>query len=388
MSWIRDFAIIISVSLALLFACLEVLRFHKQANSTKTSALHCGAISWPSRFTELAGISSFKPGATLRHTNNSDFCAESPINSLGHPDHEPVAGDSIILLGDSFVEQAQLSLSQKNKLQDKLRELYLERHNVQKNIIAIGHSGTGQTAQAMMLKEALNNGVTPRDIVLIIVINDVRDNSNLISSIVDNSSPFGSPRPYYVENPNNELQLQPPVNGGTKFYNRTTAQRIMEWFFTRYEPVFGYEFKQQVIHGLRLFQLKTLKSGDPALASIKYFPKQYDLLFGTKNRNSPLIERAWRATEKSIIDIKEICSTCRIQALFTYQFSHPEFSDYRNRFAELLTKHGINYSIQSYDKSFHWKNDEHWNVKGVTDAAELIYSLLDGEAKPPAPPKI
>ena len=93
----------------------------------------------------------YKPGTEVKWTNHLEFWATARVNSLGFLDAEPElpkpAGRlRILLVGDSFVEGAQVSLSE--KLQTRLaRELDATMGAGRADVVAFGHSGTGQANQ-------------------------------------------------------------------------------------------------------------------------------------------------------------------------------------------------------------------------------------------------
>ncbi|WP_336080173.1 hypothetical protein [Thalassospira sp. CH_XMU1448-2] len=381
MSWIKNLVFTVLFSLILLFAVLEVWRLTLNTDQTADAEVECEDVYWPSRFTEGSGYSSFVPETTLVWSNYKDFCGVSLINSLGYPDQEPQLGDAIVLLGDSFIEQAQLSLSKKEKVQQKLAELYVADNIAVPNIVAVGYSGTGQTAQSQMLKEVMQSGVRPSDVVLLVVPNDVRDNSIHLSSIVNDYAPEASPRPYYIPSSNTKGMVfnKPVLAEGGYFSKRNpwTLEFVLA-ILERYEGIFGNQLPTQLVHLHRLNELKEMYPGNEYYESINYIPKQYDAMFASTENEPKAVRFAWEATEQSIKDIKEVCNGCRLHAVFNYQFSMPIFSELRHRFVEILDKHQIRHDTQFFDPEFHWENDGHWNPKGTQDAAEVIFGLLKG----------
>lgn len=73
--------------------------------------------SWPGQFDPAVGF-VFEPGAEVRYTNHLDFWTKERANSLGFLDREqPQNPDPqrchVVLIGDSYVEAAQVANSQK-----------------------------------------------------------------------------------------------------------------------------------------------------------------------------------------------------------------------------------------------------------------------------------
>lgn len=155
--------------------------------------------TWTSRFDPQLGF-TFVPGAVIRHTNYLDFWSEQRANSLGfldrEPPREPTAGghDRILIVGDSFVEAAQVPIEK--KVQVRLERLWNERHPSNPvETMAFGYSGTGQANQLPWLE--LAKPYSPCLVVLVFVNNDFANNSAWLEAVRNGWHPDHAPRPFF-----------------------------------------------------------------------------------------------------------------------------------------------------------------------------------------------
>jgi hypothetical protein len=149
---------------------------------------------------------SFVPGIgnvyvandVVRQTNKFDFCVEQHSNSLGFVDQEPPVWDEIkdrpriAIVGDSLVEATQVEPS--DKMQHWLSK-DLAASGIHASVVAWGISGFGQVQELELLKHyALS--LHPDVVVLVIVGNDIKNNSWLLQAVEDGVEPD---TPYNVE---------------------------------------------------------------------------------------------------------------------------------------------------------------------------------------------
>lgn len=167
---------------------------------------------WPSRFTPDVGF-TFEPGATVRHTNHVDFWTTTKANSLGFLDREPpgtkVPGVCrIALIGDSFVEAAQVPIDQ--KFQVLLERMLSERYPTRRfETFAMGYSGTGQMNQ-LTFYDVLARPLSPDVVVLVVVANDFANNSSVLEAVRNGWHPRHAPRLFAQRDPaTGEIVTQP-----------------------------------------------------------------------------------------------------------------------------------------------------------------------------------
>jgi len=144
---------------------------------------------------------SFRPGATVRWTNVRDFCVEQKANSLGFLDREPpVLSDPeefrILVLGDSFVEAAQVQPAEKTHLllEAGLRTRYPDR---QIRVSALGFSGSG-TGDQLAFYDRFRDRFQPHLVIILFVKNDFANNSLLLESVRNGWDPAHVPRPFFT----------------------------------------------------------------------------------------------------------------------------------------------------------------------------------------------
>ena len=150
--------------------------------------------TWPSRFSPDVGF-LFSPHTEVRWTNHQDFWASETTNSLGFLDRElkaPSAQCHVAVIGDSFVEAAQVRNSE--KVQARLEALAAAgAPELKLTADGWGYSGTGQLNQLSFY----DVHVAKRHahlVVLVFVANDFRNNSALLESVANGWHPDHLPR--------------------------------------------------------------------------------------------------------------------------------------------------------------------------------------------------
>lgn len=150
---------------------------------------------WPVIFDENVGY-KFKPNSQVWHTNHLDFWVKEKSNSLGFLDVESPKykkdGCHISFIGDSFIEAAQVKIS------DKVQRVFERKGRIEHpdwNLYttAFGYSGTGQLNQLPFYEyhaRKLKNNL----IVLVFVSNDIANNSAILESLRNGWNPNSTPR--------------------------------------------------------------------------------------------------------------------------------------------------------------------------------------------------
>lgn len=168
--------------------------------------------AWPSLFRPDVGF-TFEPHATVRWTNSVDYWMEERTNRDGFLDREFPSGPPgpgvcrVVFIGDSFVEAAQVPI--KDKFHILFESEFNERsHDRKVDTVAIGYSGTGQLNQ-LPFYTVFARPLRPNVVVLIIVGNDLANNSALLESIRNGWHPVYSPRLYAKRKPRSgEIEFQ------------------------------------------------------------------------------------------------------------------------------------------------------------------------------------
>lgn len=148
-----------------------------------TPFLHSSA---PRDFVSKVGF-LLKPNAEIRSTNHLDFWMVSRTNSLGFLDREHLyperaaASCHISVIGDSFVEAKEVSIADKFYI---LLEALVARQLPHLNILtsAFGQHATVQISQ-LPYYDAFVRLLSPKQLVLVFVYNDFRDNARAFDGI-------------------------------------------------------------------------------------------------------------------------------------------------------------------------------------------------------------
>jgi hypothetical protein len=153
--------------------------------------------NWPSRFDARVGF-LFEPNTEVRWTNHLDFWVKEKTNSLGFLDREPGKPSTkchVAFVGDSFVEGAQVKIS--DKVQVAIEALAArERPELTLTAAGFGYSGTGQANQLPFYDHFIRQQ-QPKLVVLVFVGNDFRNNSTLLESISNGWDPDHPPRLFF-----------------------------------------------------------------------------------------------------------------------------------------------------------------------------------------------
>lgn len=146
---------------------------------------------------------SFAPGKNTRKANGIDYDVTQKANKHGFLDrnHELKKADDtyrILIIGDSFVEAAQVPIEKKiqvlldRKLKGKLLGLKVES-------IAMAFSGMG-TANQLVYYRTLGKDFNPDLVVLVFISNDFANNSPILHSLAEGWFPYSGPRFFYEIN--------------------------------------------------------------------------------------------------------------------------------------------------------------------------------------------
>ena len=159
---------------------------------------------WPSRFDPNLGI-VLQPNQSTRWTDHAAFWIEGRSNSLGFLAREPEMPKPpgrfrILLMGDSFVEAAEVET--KSKLQVLLEERIAEPEDL--DVVAMGYRGTGQTNQ-LSFYEHLGPALEADLVVLLVTFNDFANNSSVLEAVRYGLDPKHQPRLFFE-----------PVEGGVR----------------------------------------------------------------------------------------------------------------------------------------------------------------------------
>ena len=153
----------------------------------------------PVRFDPELGF-VFQPNRRFRSTNHTDYWVEQTSNSLGFLDREPAVPKPdgtfrVLVIGDSFVEAAQVDLTEKMHvlLEARLRGA-LGTDKV--DTVAFGHRGSGQSNQ-LSFYDGYGADVDADLVVLLFYSNDFSDNSTVLQGVINGWDPYRPPKLFY-----------------------------------------------------------------------------------------------------------------------------------------------------------------------------------------------
>ena len=169
--------------------------------------------SWPTHFVPEVGIIR-KPNIEIRSTNNLDYWTISRTNSLGFLDREPIsleraaASCHITVIGDSFVEAKEVSISEKFHI--ILEEIAAQRlSHLDITVSAFGRGGTGQINQLPYYDEYAQV-LNPKLVVLVLHANDFWDNSPIMTGLRKGYDPNHIPLVSAGIDENDAIMLRQP----------------------------------------------------------------------------------------------------------------------------------------------------------------------------------
>ena len=168
---------------------------------------------FPRRFVPGVGV-VWEPDTEVRWTNGRDYWTVSRTSSLGFLDREPPAPERaaaschVAVIGDSFVEAREVAVA--DKFHVRLEALAArELPHLDVTTSAFGMRATGQVAQLPLYDEYARH-LHPKLLVLVAFLNDVRDNSAILSAIVHGWDPDRMPYVSASRDEDGKIGLRPP----------------------------------------------------------------------------------------------------------------------------------------------------------------------------------
>jgi hypothetical protein len=367
---------------------------------------------WPSQFRPDVGF-TFKPHSIVRLTNFVDFWTEERTNRNGFLDREPPSGPPepgvcrVVFIGDSFVEAAQVPIMQKFHLLFK-RDFNAQSIDLKVDTIALGFSGAGQLNE-IPFYDVFARPLRPRVVVLVIVGNDLANNSALLESMRNGWHAVYSPRLFAKREPKTaEIGIQdiaadwqehalPTMElRGLRVWNgwhRSLIDRsvLYRWLFTLFsvrfpataqwisgEPSYGNQVAARIDYLRRDKDLASLMDGwdNSTFGDLDgdfFKPGILAPAFQEAVEFSDFAFAKW--VEKTKRDgVKLLAMTT--QSLATGDEPGP----YMERVRKLLVKNGIDEIDQlSYARSrghavsdSRWSRDGHWNKLGHRWVADQL----------------
>ena len=358
---------------------------------------------WPGVNNPAVG-SMFQPNARVVLSNGLDFRTEQRSNEAGFLDRplpplaRPPATCRIAIIGDSFVEAAQVEIRQ--KVQIELQRLMQQRWpRLPVETMAFGFSGTGQLNQLGYL-EAYVRPRKPDLIALVFVSNDFANNSSLIEAIRVGWHPAHTPRVFAREAAGGAIALQ-PIDPDFLNHRLPQAQDQRPWLHARlyrasrfYRWLYAKLSLQYPALAQRMGQEPTEADRTSArVAAIGKLDPEYvrllagwdprtspdiDAMFGEPGPLPPAFEQAVRFTGFAFDTFKARAATDGAKLVVLAAHGLKGRAEQRLRtllgdrqilylpLAEHIGRRGGNLN------DAHFRHDGHWSPQGHTWAAEAL----------------
>jgi hypothetical protein len=395
---IRFYLVQSAVTLAVLLAVMEVwARLFPPRDS----------VVWPLTQNPAVGT-TFLPHSRVVFTNGLDFRVEEYANEAGFLDRPlpPVArsGGScrIAILGDSYVEAAQVPIRQKVQvLLEKLAEARWPDLDVE--TMAFGFSGTGQLNQLGYL-DAYVRPRRPDIVVLVFVGNDFADNSALLTAVRVGWHPEHTPRIFARESEAGAIEIQgidpgwrshllpPPTDTRPWLHSRLhRISRFYRWLYAKltlqFPELAPYVGREPAEADRSAARLAALTEVNPAFAHMfsgwdRQSSPGLDAMFREQGQLLPAFEQALRFTSFAFDSYKAraLEDGSKLIVLASQGIDGP----LEERLRQMLAERSIPYlSLRDYiarqggsvDQA-RWPHDSHWSPQGHVWAAELLLEQI------------
>jgi hypothetical protein len=338
---------------------------------------------------------------------------------LGFPDREPESlSDSrdklrVAVIGDSFVEAVQVAVEDKFHV---LLEQMVNNvdHPRKMRTWAFGYSGTGQINQ-LPYYDAYARAFSPRLVVLVVVNNDISNNSPVLEALRHGWSPFHQPRltAWFAEG--DQIQLQEPSLQSQNFLldnppladvtilDRVTYRVHKRSYLWRYLSVvlssyfsipaskFSGEQTPEEDYGLFRFQ-QIMQNPELAARLAGQEPIKMNEMDSLSNPPGPAHRDALRLTDFTLSEWKKRAQAdgFTILALLTegvagYCGGNYKEHPHRGHWVSILEKYNIPY-VETCDtiigqnrtsRESRFRYDSHWSEQGHIWAAETVKAYID-----------
>ena len=384
--WIGWNGLLLSIGLALIAGVTEVWL-------QVTTPFMYSTIPW--YFHPKAGL-ILKPNAEVRMTNGRDFWTISRTNSLGALDREPVAPERaaaschIAMIGDSFVEAKQVSITEKFHVRlEDLAAQQLPYLNITTSAFGIG--GTGQIGQIPYYEEFVQH-LHPKLLTLVFVENDFHDNSPVLTSLIRGIDPDHSPFTTVARDENGLLTLRSPNPDNQRFlfYREHSSASVWAWLDRKSFFFSWLRANESLVGGRGNYRMGKLQNRYPHYATLlkgltATTPNPPDETpYGKVSR--PLYEEAVEFTAFALDQFKTRTERDGVQlVILSVHHMSTRGSPSFDRLNALADARGIPV-INQYDyilrqgadpADAHWAHDNHWNPTGHRWAAEALLEYLE-----------
>ena len=368
-----------------------------------------------------AGVGFVRPpGAEIRATNDLDYWQVSRANGLGFLDREPPAPERaaaschFTIIGDSFVEAWEVPIA--DKVQVRLEELAAaERPDLDLTTSAFGFRDTG-AVQQLAFWDAYARALEPKALALVLVLNDLRNNSSLLRGIRHGWDPERLPQTSARRGPDGAFSLLPPDGRYAEFALDPDAaalpaeapapplvllQRavrfayLYRWLRAKRSALFRYDAARDALLSRRVETLRRRPEYAELLRG--YSPEStWDMLRGfAQPELAPVVAEALDSTAFALREFRRRAdeSGAVIVGLLADSFEADRWWPERERV--LLTRRLVGLAADAgipvlnleeemrrrglTTEQVKWAHDAHWNPAGHRLAAEVLWRWLENE---------
>lgn len=353
---------------------------------------------FPSRFVPNVGRLG-KPNTEIRSTNGLDFWTVSRTNSLGFLDREPISPEyaaascHITMIGDSFVEAAEVAIA--DKFHVKLEALAAhELPHLDVTTSAFGKGGTGQINQLPYYDEFARH-LRPKVVVLVFVFNDFGNNSPILTALERGWNPNFPPHMTAIRDENGTMRILPASPDYMRFrlVRKGTNRLIQKSYLLfrlqslsragRRNRIWRIVFRELSLLDRAQIVMEKLRSHFPAYASL--FDRWESLVPPETTDLIPyFFEEASEYTAFALDQFKERVARdgASLVILSTLLRAGKDvLFDRMNALAKArgipiidYSDYGVRQGADPADGS--WKHDAHWNPTGHQWAAEALLEYL------------
>lgn len=354
--------------------------------------------SWPAKHYKGIGW-HFEPGKTVKWTNHSTYWQETKVNELGFLDRPQVMSRhsaefcNIVFLGDSFVEAAQIPIEKKvhvvlEKMADKSSTLKRIRTS------AFGYSGTGQVTQRPFFDKYIIP-LRPDVLVMVVISNDLSDNSPILTSLRNGWHPNFSPRPFYKRDESNQLEynLDHPEWAANLLREPKSSfiKSLAIWKKFGINVTTKHNIADPIIQS-RVKQIINLGLGNHITYGIEEIETHLDI--DHRFRNQPVDLEAIEITKHVLSYYRHISKKMGTKIVILYNYEivgekpNKTIANQAIQRRQIFSEIGKNLKIpiifmdneefisQKEIGKVLLKNDGHWSIEGHGEVAKKLFSFL------------
>jgi hypothetical protein len=344
---------------------------------------------------------TYEPGSLGQWTNQLDFWTIQQANSLGFFDRPPPtaaereSGCNVAFIGDSFVEALQVPI--KDKFHVRFEQLAKDA-GINVTTSAFGYSGTGQLNQIPFYQKFARQN-SPDYVVLVLVSNDVANNSRVLEAVRNGWHPGKLPRMFANRIDANKFELldiDPDwkryiLDNGNAGKNLPPLNSLFaRWLGLKVQALLGGTGHQEELIKTRLAQMAEL-DGEYVAQFDGWVPTSMGDLDAAALLSTPpgVVAEGYAFTAYALQEFKTVVERdgASLVILSTHSMRPPLVENERlferlSAFAAeldipVIDQTGYIESIGEDPKDANFQNDGHWNKQGHMWAAEALMDFFE-----------